>query len=253
MQKIDINCDMGESTDLWPYHVENDIALLPYITSANIACGLHAGDAYTMHELVEAALLAGVMVGAHPGFEDRPNFGRTNMQLPPAKIYDLIIYQLGALDAFLKINGTKLHHVKPHGALYNMAAKDAVMAMAVCQAVKDYNADLILYGLSGSELINAAATIALRSCPEVFADRSYQEDGSLTPRSLPNAMIEDETQCVRQVIQMAKHGKVQTVSNKTINVQAGTVCVHSDGAHALPFAKLIHQALQEKGIEIKPV
>jgi len=253
MQKIDINCDMGESTGLWPYHIENDIALLPYITSANIACGLHAGDASTMHELVEAALLAGVVVGAHPGFEDRPNFGRTNMQLAPAKIYDLIIYQIGALDAFLKINGTKLHHVKPHGALYNMAAKDAVMAMAVCQAVKDYSTDLILYGLSGSELINAAATIELRSCPEVFADRSYQEDGSLTPRSLANAMIEDETQCVQQVIQMAKHGKVKTVSNKIINVQAGTVCVHSDGAHALPFAKLIHQALQEKGIEIKPV
>jgi len=253
MQKIDINCDMGESTGLWPYHIGNDIALLPYITSANIACGLHAGDVCTMHELVEAALLAGVAVGAHPGFEDRPNCGRTNMQLPPAKIYDLIIYQLGALDAFLKINGTKLHHVKPHGALYNMAAKDAVMAMAVCQAVKDYSTDLILYGLSGSELINAAATIELRSCPEVFADRSYQEDGSLTPRSLANAMIEDETQCVQQVIQMAKHGKVKTVSNKIINVQAGTVCVHSDGAHALPFAKLIHQALQEKGIEIKPV
>jgi len=253
MQKIDINCDMGESTGLWPYHIGNDIALLPYITSANIACGLHAGDACTMHELVEAALLAGVAVGAHPGFEDRSNFGRTNMQLPPAKIYDLVIYQIGALDAFLKINGTKLHHVKPHGALYNMAAKDAVMAMAVCQAVKDYSADLILYGLSGSELINAAATIELRSCPEVFADRSYQEDGSLTPRNLPNAMIEDETRCVQQVIQMAKHGKVQAVSNKTINVQAGTICVHSDGTHALPFAKLIHQALQEKGIEIKPV
>jgi len=253
MQKIDINCDMGESTALWYYHIENDTALLPYITSANIACGFHAGDAYTMHELVEAALLAGVAVGAHPGFEDRPNFGRTNRQLPPAKVYDLIIYQLGALDAFLKINGTKLHHVKPHGALYNMAAKDTVMAMAVCQAVKDFDANLILYGLSGSELINAAATIQLRSCPEVFADRSYQDDGSLTPRSLPNAMIDNETRCVQQVIQMAKYGKVLTVSNKTIHVQAGTVCVHSDGAHALTFAKLIHHALQEKGIEIKPV
>jgi UPF0271 protein len=253
MQKIDINCDMGESTDLWPYCIDNDMALLPYITSANIACGFHAGDAHTMHELVDAALLAGVVVGAHPGFDDRQNFGRTNRQLPPAKIYDLIICQLGALDAFLKINGTKLHHIKPHGALYNMSASDAVMATAVCQAVKDYDAGLILYGLSGSILAKTATDLQLPFCPEVFADRTYQEDGSLTPRSLPDALIENEAQCLQQVIQMAKFGKVQTVSNKTINVQAGTVCIHSDGAHALAFAKLIYHALQEKGIEIKPV
>jgi UPF0271 protein len=253
MQKIDINCDMGESTALWPYHIENDIALLPYITSANIACGFHAGDAYTMHELIDAALLAGVAVGAHPGFEDRQNFGRTNRQLPPAKVYDLVICQLGAVDAFLKINGTKLHHVKPHGALYNMAAKDAVLATAICQAIKDYDAGLTLYGLSGSEFVQAAALMQLSFCPEVFADRTYQDDGSLTPRSLPNAVIENQAQSVQQAVQMAKYGRVQTVSNKTIHVQAGTLCLHSDNAHALSFAKLIHYTLQEKGIEIKPV
>ena len=253
MQKIDINCDMGESTALWHYQVDNDIALLPYISSANIACGFHAGDAHTMHELVEAALLAGVAVGAHPGFEDRQNFGRTDMRLPPGKIYDLVICQLGALDAFLKVNGTKLHHVKPHGALYNMCAKDQVMATAVCRAVKDYDPHLILYGLSGSELIKAAASLQLAAGAEVFADRTYRDDGSLTPRSLPNAMIEDDGQCLQQVLQIAKYGKVKTVSNKMIAVEAATVCVHSDGVHALPFAKLIHQVLQENGIEIKPV
>jgi 5-oxoprolinase (ATP-hydrolysing) subunit A len=253
MQKIDINCDMGESTSLWPYHIDNDIALLPYISSANIACGFHAGDAFTMHELVDAALLAGVAIGAHPGFDDRGNFGRTNMSLSPVKIYDAIVYQLGALDAFLTINGTKLHHVKPHGALYNMAAKDAVIAIAICKAVRDYDADLILYGLSGSELIHAARTIDLKSCSEVFADRTYQEDGSLTPRSASNAMIEDEEQSIQQVVQMALYGKVTTTTKKMIGVKADTVCIHADGAHALAFAKNIHQTLTQKGIEIKPV
>jgi UPF0271 protein len=253
MQTIDINCDMGESTSLWPYHISADIALLPYITSANIACGFHAGDAFTMHELVDASLLAGVAVGAHPGFEDKENFGRKNISLSPVKIYDHIIYQLGALGAFLKINGTKLHHVKPHGALYNIAAKDAVIATAICTAVKDYDADLILYGLSGSELIKISDSLQLKSCSEVFADRTYQEDGSLTPRSSPNALIEDEEQSVKQVADMALYGKVRTSTNKMISVKADTVCIHADGAHALAFAKKIHQTLIRKGIEIKPV
>jgi 5-oxoprolinase (ATP-hydrolysing) subunit A len=253
MQTIDINCDMGESTALWPYHIDNDIALLPYISSANIACGFHAGDASTMHELVDAALLAGVAIGAHPGFADKENFGRTDISLPPVKIYDIIIYQLGALDAFLKINGAKLQHVKPHGALYNMAAKDRVMATAVCSAVKDYNAGIVLYGLSGSELIHAANAIGLKNCSEVFADRTYREDGNLTPRSVPNALIEDAAQSVRQVIQMATHGTVNTTTGKTIRVKADTVCIHADGTHALAFAKNIYQTLQTKGIEIKPV
>lgn len=253
MQTIDINCDMGESTSLWPYHISGDIALLPYITAANIACGFHAGDAFTMHELVDAALLAGVAVGAHPGFEDKENFGRTNISLSPVKIYDHIIYQLGALDAFLKINGTKLHHVKPHGALYNIAAKDAVIATAICTAVKDYDAGLILYGLSGSALIKIADSLQLKSCSEVFADRTYQEDGSLTPRSSSNALIEDEEQSVKQVTDVALYGKVKTSTNKMISVKADTVCIHSDGTHALAFAKKIHQTLIRKGIEIKPV
>jgi UPF0271 protein len=253
MQTIDINCDMGESTNLWYYHVDNDIAMLQFISSANIACGFHAGDALTMHELVDAALLAGVAIGAHPGFEDRENFGRTNMSLSPARIYDSVIYQLGALNAFLSINGTKLHHVKPHGALYNMAAKDAVIAKAICTAVKDYDADLILYGLSGCELIHNAIAISLKNCSEVFADRTYQEDGTLTERSSSDAMIEDEEKSMRQVLQMIQNGTVNTTSGKSIRITAETVCIHSDGKNALSFAKRIHETLNQKAIEIKPV
>ena len=251
MQAIDVNCDMGESTSLWPYHIAADIALLPCISSVNIACGFHAGDAQTMHELVNAALLTGIAIGAHPGFEDRENFGRTNITVSPVKIYDIIIYQLGALDAFLKINGAKLHHVKPHGALYNMAAKDAVMATAVCKAVKDYDGGLLLYGLSGSELVHAARAVDLKSCSEVFADRTYQEDGSLTPRSAANAMIVSEDESLQQVLQMVVSGTVKATSGKTIPLKAETVCIHADGMHALAFAKSIHQTLNQQGIAIK--
>ncbi len=250
MQTIDINCDMGESTHLWPYYIENDLAFFRFISSINIATGFHAGDAHTMHELVEAALLAGIAVGAHPGFDDRENFGRTNTTLSPVKLYDLIIYQLGALDAFLQINGTRLHHVKPHGALYNMAAADAAMAHTVCKAVKEYDAGLILYGLSSSELIRAANEINLASCSEVFADRSYQQDGTLTPRSSANALIEDENQSLQQVLQMVQSGTVTSTNGNNIPVKADSVCIHSDGAHALAFAKNMHAALISQGISI---
>ena len=243
---------MGESTALWPWHIDNDTALFRFITSINIACGFHAGDASTMHELVEAALLAGIAVGAHPGFADRENFGRTNVQLTPGKLYDTIVYQLGALEAFLTINGTRLHHVKPHGALYNMAAKDPAMAYTVCRAVKEFDAGLILYGLSGSELIKAANELELRSCSEVFADRTYQDDGTLTPRSSPGALITDEAQSLQQVVQMALSGTVTSTGGTIVPVLAETVCVHSDGTHALSFAKNIFQTLQQKGIETRP-
>src|SRR5215471_13763940 len=152
MPGIDINCDMGERTNLWSYSLEKDLSLLKYITSLNLACGFHAGDAHVMHELTDAALHAGVAVGAHPGFPDRENFGRTNMNLSPEKIYDVVLYQIGALEAFLRVMGASLHHVKPHGALYNMAAKDSVLAAAICKAVYDFDENLVFYGLSGSKL-----------------------------------------------------------------------------------------------------
>lgn len=250
MPSIDLNCDMGESTTLWEYSIEKDIALLPFLSSVNLACGFHAGDAHTMHELADAALTAGVSVGAHPGFEDRENFGRTNRQLSPSQVYDMVLYQIGALDAFLKIRGTKLHHVKPHGALYNMAAKDEVLAEAICNAVKDYDKSLILYGLSGSALIKIAGNIGLRSCSEVFADRTYQEDGSLTPRSETNAMITSVSAATDQVLQMVQRQSVTAVTGKNISIDAATICIHGDGAHALDFARALYETLKQHHISI---
>jgi UPF0271 protein len=244
---------MGESTHLWTYSINKDLALLPYISSLNIACGFHAGDPHTMQELVTAALEAGVAVGAHPSFNDRDNFGRSNLVLSPEKIYDLIIYQVGALQAFLQVHGASLHHVKPHGALYNMAAADEVMATAICRAVKDIDPALVLYGLSGSQLIKAATAVGLRTASEVFADRTYQPDGSLTPRSQPGALIEDDATSMAQVLQMVQQSTVTAVDGHTIPLQTETICVHSDGAHARSFAQHIHHALKQQGIEIKAI
>lgn len=243
MLSIDLNCDMGESTHLWHWSVENDRALLPFLSSVNLACGFHAGDAHTMHELVEAALTAGVAIGAHPSFADRENFGRSIQLLPPEKIYDIVLYQLGALDAFLKVMSGRLHHVKPHGALYNMAAKDEVLASAICKAVYDYDPRLIVYGLSGSMLIAAAHATGLSTCSEVFADRTYQDDGQLTPRTAPNALITDTQQAVAQVWQMVQRSTVTSVHGKEVPIVAETVCIHSDSAHALELAKTIHDTI----------
>lgn len=242
---------MGESTPLWNYAIENDLALLPYISSLNIACGFHAGDPHTMQELVAAALGAGVAIGAHPSFKDPDNFGRSNMSLSPEKVYDLIIYQVGALQAFLQVHGASLHHVKPHGALYNMAAADPVLATAIGKAIKDIDANIILYGLSGSELIRAGEHAGLETASEVFADRTYQDNGALTPRSQPNALITDERLAIAQVLQMVQQGTVNTITGNTIPIMAETICIHSDGLHALAFAQHIQQALKQQGIETK--
>jgi UPF0271 protein len=248
---IDLNCDMGESTHLWQYHIDKDLSLLPFLSSINLACGFHAGDAHTMHQLVEAAITAGVAIGAHPGFEDRDNFGRTNMPLPPAVLYDITLYQIGALDAFLKVNGRRLHHVKPHGALYNMAAKDEVLASAICKAVYDYDKRLVLYGLSGSMLIAAAHATGLTTCSEVFADRTYQDDGQLTPRTAANALIDDTQQALAQVLQMVGQRTVTSVHGKEVPIVAETVCIHGDGLHAVEFAEAIHAMLLTHQITIQ--
>lgn len=242
---------MGESTHLWPYDREKDRLLLSYVSSINLACGSHAGDAHTMHTLAAAALDAGVAIGAHPGFADRDNFGRTNITIPPAQIYDLVVYQIGALDAFLKLLHTRLHHVKPHGALYNMAAKDEAMAEAICKAVYDYDSRLVLYGLSGSKLIEAATATGLTTCNEVFADRTYQDDGHLTPRTQPNALIEDTRQSVQQVLQMVTRRTVTSVHGKEVPIVADTVCVHGDGEHAVEFAMSIKETLERSGVNVR--
>jgi UPF0271 protein len=250
MLSIDINCDMGESTHLWHYDIEKDSRLLSYVSSINLACGYHAGDAYTMHVLAEAAITAGVAVGAHPGFADRNNFGRTNQVLSLEQIYDLIIYQIAALDGFLRVMHSRLHHVKPHGALYNMAAKDTVMAEAICKAVYDYDSRLVLYGLSGSKLIEAATATGLTTCSEVFADRTYQDDGHLTPRTEPNAMIEDTHQSLQQVLQMVTRKTVTSVNGRDVPIWADTVCVHGDSSNALKFVKEIRDMLMLHDIKV---
>ena len=243
---------MGESTALWDYRIEKDISLLRFLSSVNLACGFHAGDAQTMHTLVDAALTAGVAVGAHPGFADKENFGRTNIILPPEKIYDIVVYQLGALDAFVKIHGARLHHVKPHGALYNMAAKNRVMADAISRAVKDYDERLLLYGLSGSELIHAAQDIGLQCRSEVFADRTYAPDGSLTPRTHPDAMITSPAASMQQVLQMIQQKTVTATDGRQVPIIAETICIHGDGEHALSFAQHIYDTLKQQGIETRP-
>jgi len=251
MLSIDINCDMGESTHLWKYDIENDLKLLRYVSSINIACGMHAGDSYTMHELVNAASIEGVAVGAHPGFADRDNFGRINHELSHEHIYDLIIYQIGALDAFMRVTDESLHHVKPHGALYNMAAKDAKIAETICIAVYDYNPNLIIYGLSGSKLIEAATATGLKTYSEVFADRTYQDDGHLTPRTEANALIKDQQQSLEQVMQMVMQRSVTSVNEKEVPIVADTLCLHSDGEHALQFAREIKAVLLMNGVDVK--
>jgi UPF0271 protein len=249
MQSIDLNCDMGESFGAWV--MGNDAALMSYISSANIACGFHAGDAATMRITAELALQKGVAIGAHPGFPDLQGFGRRNMNLNAQEVYDICIYQIGAMRNVVKALGTRLHHVKPHGALYNMAAKDEKLAKAIAQATKDSQPDLILYGLSGSFLISEAEKIGLATASEVFADRTYQDDGSLTPRTGTNALIEDTDAALRQVITMIQEGIVISVDGKAVPIRADTVCIHGDGAHALDFVKALSERIKAEGLLVK--
>jgi 5-oxoprolinase (ATP-hydrolysing) subunit A len=245
---LDLNCDMGES--FGAYTMGNDIAILDYVTSANIACGFHAGDPPTMRQIVGAALAKGVAIGAHPGLPDLQGFGRRAMQVSAADAYAMVVYQVGALAGFAKAAGGRLNHVKPHGALYNMAAKDRTLADAIAQAVFDLDSGLVLFGLSGSALIDAATALGLRSACEVFADRSYQDNGSLSPRGQPGALIEDRAQSLAQVRHMLT-GKVRAVSGLEVAVRADTLCLHGDQAGALDFARHIRTALYADGVVLQ--
>lgn len=244
MKTIDINCDMGEG-------VGNDELIMPYISSANIACGFHAGDEKTMRRTVELCKQYNVAIGAHPSYPDKENFGRTDMLLHPGEIYEVIVKQVNSLEKIAEENDMAVHHIKPHGALYNMAARDRSLAPFVCLAVLDTDARYKLYGLSGSYLIKEGKSHGLKTVNEVFADRTYKDDGSLLPRNKPGALIEDTDKAVAQVLEMVKDGKVTSVSGKKIPIVAETVCIHGDGAHAVEFAKAINQALKKEGIEIR--
>lgn len=245
---LDLNCDMGEG--FGAYTMGNDIAILDHVTSANIACGFHAGDPGTMRRIVSAAIAKGVAVGAHPGLPDLQGFGRREMKITPAEAYAMVLYQIGALAGFASAAGGRLNHVKPHGALYNMAVKDRKLSDAIAQAVRDFDPGLIFFGLAGSEMIKAAEALGLRAANEVFADRSYQDDGSLSPRGLPDAMIEDPDQSLAQVRQMLA-GSVTALSGKVVPVRADTLCLHGDQPGALDFARHIRGALTADGVALQ--
>jgi 5-oxoprolinase (ATP-hydrolysing) subunit A len=248
MYKIDINCDMGES--FGAYKIGNDAEILEYITSANIACGFHAGDPSTMRDTVKLALEKNVGIGVHPGLQDLTGFGRRNIDITPREAYDLIVYQIGALYAFVKSEGGTLQHVKPHGALYNMAAKNKQLADAIAEAVYKVDPELILFGLAGSELISAGQRLGLRSASEVFSDRTYQSDGSLTSRRDKNALLTDHEAAAAQVIKMIKEGKVTSQQGLDVAIKADTICIHGDGSSALKFAKHLPAALKDSGISV---
>lgn len=245
MYVIDLNCDLGEGAAL-------DSEIIPLISSANIACGYHAGGAFLMHKSVEDCAKNSVAIGAHPGYPDRENFGRTNMNCTSEQIYDYMIYQLGALSAFAKAQGVRLQHIKPHGALYNMAGKDIEIARAIAKAVFDFDSSLILLALSGSKMIEAAKEYNLKYACEVFADRAYEKDGSLRQRGLDGAMITDENEAIARVVRMVKEGKVKAYTGEDICVQADSVCVHGDGKKALDFVKALNKAFAENDIKITP-
>ena len=251
MYKIDLNCDLGESYGT--YRLGMDGQIIPLISSANVACGFHAGDFNTMAKTVGLCKESGVSIGAHPGFPDLQGFGRRNMSLSPAEVQNLITYQVGALAAFCRSAGVRLRHVKPHGALYNMAAKDPALARAICQGVYDFDSSLILLGLSGSEMLRQAREIGLPCAAEVFADRAYEEDGTLVPRGKPGAMITDEEEAVRRVIGMILNHRVQAITGKEIEICLDSVCVHGDSEKALLFVKKIRSALESAGITIQPL
>ena len=249
--KVDLNCDMGESFGAW--QMGSDVELMDYVSSVNIACGFHAGDASTIRKTVEAAIKKKVAVGAHPSFPDLQGFGRREMKMSAQEIFDAVLYQVSAVKGVCAALGVRLNHVKPHGALYNQAAKDAEIARSIAEAVRAIDENLIFYGLSGSFLISEAEKIGLKTASEVFADRTYRADGSLTPRSQPNALIHDAEKAAAQVLQMIQNQTVTAVANgETVSIKAETVCIHGDGANALEFAKTINARLAENGIAIKP-
>ena len=246
---IDLNCDMGESFGAWT--LGHDEALMPFITSANIACGFHAGDPGVMKRTVRAALKHNVALGAHPGLPDLVGFGRRNLDISPEEAFDMTVYQLGSIMAVAKAEGGRLHHLKPHGALYNMAAANAALAEALAEAVYRVQPELVLYGLANSELTKAGEKLGLRTAHEVFADRTYQANGTLTPRRQPDALITDADQAIAQVLRLVTEGRVLTQQGTEVALRADTVCLHGDGAHALEFAQRLNQELRAAGVQLQ--
>lgn len=246
--RIDLNCDMGESFGAWK--MGNDEAIMPYITSANIACGFHAGDPATMRKTVALAIKHGVALGAHPGLPDLQGFGRRNMAITDQEAYDMMVVQIGALAGVAASQGAKLRHVKAHGQLYNMSVKNEGLARALAQATYDVDPNLVFFGLAASKMLDIAASVGCKVASEVFGDRSYMPDGTLCPRNLPGAMITDVDVSIKQVLQMVQTGTLTANDGSIVKLRADTLCVHGDQPGAVAFAKAIREALQREGIEV---
>jgi UPF0271 protein len=251
MYRVDLNSDLGES--FGRYTLGMDEKIIPLITSANVACGFHASDPVVMEKTIAMAEKANIRVGAHPGFPDLMGFGRRNMVISPEEAKAYTLYQVGALAAFAQAKGCRLQHVKPHGALYNMAAKDYELSRAICEGIYGFDKNLIVLALSGGELARAAKDMGMRVAQEVFADRAYEEDGTLVNRRKEGAMITDEEEAISRVIRMVKEKKVTAVTGNDISIEADSVCVHGDGQKALAFVERIRAALQKEGIAICPL
>ena len=248
MKRVDLNCDLGES--FGAYTLGMDAAVIPHISSANVACGFHASDPLVMAKTVALAKEYGVAVGAHPGYPDLVGFGRRNLNVTPAEAKAMVQYQIGALQAFCTEHGVRLQHVKPHGAMYNMAARDRRLADAICQGICAVDPELILLGLSGSCLLEAGREAGLCCASEVFADRAYEDDGSLTPRGQAGAVITNEEEAVARVLQMVLQGTVQSRGGKTIAIQADSICLHGDGEKAVAFAQKIQKTLSASDVKV---
>jgi 5-oxoprolinase (ATP-hydrolysing) subunit A len=251
MKTIDLNCDMGESYGAWKMGA--DAQIMPYITSANIACGFHAGDPATIRKTVKLAVDHGVAIGAHPSLPDLMGFGRRVMQIKPQEMYDLIVYQAGAVKAFAEAAGGKLHHVKCHGALYNMSTDDIELSQAMAQAVKDLGDEVIMYGLANSPMLETARKLGVRVAGEAFADRGYTDAGRLASRDDPKGMIVNEAQSVAQALQIIESGAVTSTSGKQVAVSAQTICLHGDQPDAVAFAKALRGVFAGRGISVAAI
>ena len=242
---VDLNADVGEGMD--------DAELMPYVTSANVACGMHAGDPVTMDQTVELALSRGVRVGAHPGYPDRENFGRVAIEMAADEVENLVVYQVSALEGFVRSRGSRLTHVKPHGALYHSGAEFPDVARAIAEGVRRVGTELVLVGASGSMLIGAGREAGLPVAEEAFADRRYRSDGTLVPRGRPNALITDPDEAAEQAVQLARDGVVVADDSTRISVRADTICLHGDTPGAAEIARRIHERFRSAGIRIAPV
>jgi UPF0271 protein len=246
MKRIDLNCDMGESYGAW--QMGADAEVMPHISSANIACGFHGGDPGTIRKTVRLAIDHGVAIGAHPSLPDLAGFGRRVMKISAQEMYDLVVYQAGAVEAFARAAGAKLHHIKCHGALYNMAANDEALSEAMVRAAKDLGT--MLYVLSRSRNYEIAKRMGVPVCGEVFADRGYTDEGTLAPRDKPGGMIEDADQAVAQALAMIEQGYVTSLAGKHVPVAADTLCLHGDQPGAARFAQALRLAFRQRGITV---